>query len=72
WHAADHQQHILPEDELDVAGLVRSDVAFAGEAEGAPAASRITRWQVPLRSSEPPGANTNSLFLPENSRKNRF
>ncbi len=64
WRVAADQQHVLPEDELDVAGLVRSDVTFAGDAEGAPAASRITRWQVPLRSAEPPGASANSLFLP--------
>jgi eukaryotic-like serine/threonine-protein kinase len=69
WRASPSQLHVLPEDELDVAGLVRSDVTFGGDAEGAPSASRITRWQVPLRSAEPPGASTNSLFLPPNREK---
>ena len=71
WRSAANHQQIVPEDELDVAGLVRSDVTFAGDAEGAPSASRITRWQVPLRSAEPPGASTNGLFLPENRRNYR-
>ncbi|MGD9722227.1 MAG: serine/threonine protein kinase [Pirellulales bacterium] len=54
----------LPEEDLDVGGLVRSDVEFAGPAYGSPAASRITRWQVPLRSADPPGANVDVLYLP--------
>ena len=27
-------------------------------------ASRVTRWQVPLRSADPPGANVDVLNLP--------
>jgi hypothetical protein len=68
WRPSPHKHHVLPEDELEVAGLVRSDVQFAGDAQGAPAASRVTRWQVPLRSADPPGASTNSLFLPDSPR----
>lgn len=64
WRSrADHEQ-VLAEEELEVAGLVRSQVEFAGRADGPPSASRITRWQVPLRSADPPGANANSLNLP--------
>jgi hypothetical protein len=64
WRSGAKKQQVLPEDALDVAGLVRSEVEFAGQAEGPPAASRVTRWQVPLRSADPPGANPNTLALP--------
>lgn len=40
---------------LSIGGLVQSEVEFAGAADEAPAASRVVRWQVPLRSAEPPG-----------------
>ncbi len=64
WRNAGKRQQVLPEDELEIAGLVRSQVEFAGSADGPPSASRVVRWQVPLRSSDPPGADTNGLFLP--------
>jgi hypothetical protein len=64
WRSGAKKQQVLPEDALDVAGLVRSEVEFAGQAEGPPSASRVTRWQVPLRSADPPGANPNTLSLP--------
>ncbi len=54
----------LPDEELPFAGLVRSALEFAAAAQGPPAASRVTRWQVPLRSAEPPGANPDLLSLP--------
>ena len=53
----------LPEDELEVAGVVRSRVKFAGQMGGSIANSRAVDWQVPLRSDEPPGANPDALFL---------
>lgn len=49
------------EDQLTVAGLVRGELEFAGRADGPPADSRVVRWQVPLRSSEPPGAEPDRL-----------
>jgi hypothetical protein len=55
----------LDETELDVGGLVRSPLEFAGPAEKGPAASRLVRWQGPLRSSEPPGALAGGVFLPK-------
>ncbi len=64
WRSGAKKQQVLPEDALDVAGLVRSEVEFAGQAEGPASASRVTRWQVPLRSADPPGANPNTLSLP--------
>ena len=64
WRAHGDKAQVLAEDELEIAGLVRSQVDFAGSAAGPPAGSRITRWQVPLRSADPPGANVNSLVVP--------
>lgn len=64
WRGAGRKQQALPEEDLQVAGLVRSELEFAGPADGLPAASRVTRWQVPLRSADPPGANTDTLSLP--------
>ena len=64
WRSGARKQQILSEDQLAVAGLVRSHVEFSGSAAGPASASRVTRWQVPLRSDDPPGANTNSLYLP--------
>jgi len=64
WRSRAEQQQPWAEEELDVGGLVRSAVEFAGPADGPPAASRITRWQAPLQSLDPPGANTQVLYLP--------
>ncbi len=64
WRAGSRKQQVLPENELEVAGLVRSSVEFAGRPDGPPSASRITRWQGPLRSADPPGALTHALSLP--------
>jgi hypothetical protein len=58
------RREVLAEDDLEVAGLVRSGVDFAGGLDGPLANARVVRWQVPLRSTDPPGANTTSLFVP--------
>jgi serine/threonine-protein kinase len=55
WTSAEGEVRAAAEDDVQVAGLVRSDVGFAGQREDGPEASRIVRWQVPLRSTEPPG-----------------
>ncbi|MEX2112597.1 MAG: protein kinase [Pirellulales bacterium] len=66
WRGSEGREQPLPEDELEVAGLVRSDVTFAGAAhEPPPSASRITRWNAPLQSDSPPGCDTSVLFLPD-------
>ena len=65
WRRAGGQMQHLADDTLDVTGLVRSDVEFAADAGGPPAASRILRWQAPLRSADPPGADTAQLFVRE-------
>ncbi len=51
----------LADDRLAVAGIVRGELEFAGRADGPPADSRVMRWQVPLRSAEPPGADPDRL-----------
>ena len=63
WRRGARRPEVLGDEALEVAGLVRGDVEFAGRAEGSPAASRVIRWQAPLRSANPPGANPDSLFL---------
>jgi serine/threonine-protein kinase len=64
WRNGSGSTQELPEDEMEVAGLVRSSIDFVGPAQGPPGASRITRWQGPLRSADPPGANVSLLSLP--------
>jgi hypothetical protein len=54
----------LSEEGFQVAGLVRSQVEFAGEESAGPNAARLRRWQAPLRSSEPPGVGAGRLTLP--------
>jgi hypothetical protein len=61
WEMPDGGQQALDEMAVSIAGLVRSEVGFAGGAEAGPAASRIIRWQVPLRSTDPPGIDPAGL-----------
>ncbi|HEX3727500.1 MAG TPA: protein kinase [Pirellulales bacterium] len=63
WTSRPGKRQALEDDALEVGGLVRSSVQFSGGPDGAASASRLTRWQVPLRSDEPPGINSNSLNL---------
>jgi hypothetical protein len=64
WRGASGRRQALPDDALDVGGLVRTQVEFAGDADGPPSASVLTRWLVPLRSDEPPGIQSGALSLP--------
>lgn len=64
WRAGSRKQQQLPEEDLDVAGLVRNAVEFAGPADGPPRNSRVTRWQGPTRSADPPGAAVHALSRP--------
>jgi len=61
WSNAEGQRRILDESALSIAGLVRSEVAFAGKPSDDPAASRLVRWQAPLQSADPPGYNPENL-----------
>ena len=61
WRHPDGKPQSLDDTSVSIAGLVRSSVDFAGPAETGPEANRITRWQVPLHSSSPPGIDPASL-----------
>ena len=53
---------------VSMAGLVRSEVEFAGGVEAGPSASRATRWQAPLQSADPPGVDVDALPRPVSGR----
>jgi len=65
WQRPDGQVQALDDAAVSMAGLVRSEIEFAGPAEGGPEASRVLRWQAPLRSADPPGAEPQTLFWPQ-------
>lgn len=69
WHLEASRMSELPDDDLPVAGLVRGALEFAGRPDGPPDASRVVRWQVPLRSPDPPGADPSKLFSPRSSSR---
>lgn len=61
WQRPDGGSHVVDDARLAISGLARSPVEFAGPAEQGAEASRITHWQGPLRSADPPGADTSRL-----------
>jgi serine/threonine protein kinase len=61
---ADAREVTVDESSLAVAGLVRSEVGFAGRLSSDPAASRAIRWQAPLRSGDAPGVDPAPLPCP--------
>ncbi len=66
WRRPDGEHRVLDDSLVSIAGLVRSDVEFAGTAQfdlgrSDPAASRVVRWQAPIRSADPPGADPSRL-----------
>ena len=61
WRRPDGQTEVLDDAAVSMAGLVRSEVGFAGSAKEGPAASQIIEWQVPLRTSDPPGIDPGRL-----------
>ena len=61
WRGPDGRQQAVDESSLSIAGLVRSEVGFAGEASNDPAASRLIRWQAPLQSADPPGIDPGAI-----------
>jgi eukaryotic-like serine/threonine-protein kinase len=63
WRMPDGRMLAAPDESLPIEGVVRAEVGFAGEADESPAASRIVRWQAPLRSPHPPGIDGNVLHL---------
>ena len=69
WETAQGRMLAAPEDSIQVEGLVRTEVGFAGDADDGPSASRIVRWQVPLQSPDPPGIRESALESPDFSRR---
>jgi serine/threonine protein kinase len=64
WTSEDGQFRSIDDAAVSIAGLVRSSVTFAGPADGGPDASRLTRWQVPVMSPNPPGIDPQMLTWP--------
>ena len=65
WRKPGGEVQVLDDALVSIAGLVRSKVEFAGPAGRGPQASRILRWQVPLRSPNPPGIDPQALAWSE-------
>jgi hypothetical protein len=61
WQRPDGQRRVLDDTSVSIAGLVRSEVGFAGADLSAPAASRTVRWQAPLQTADPPGIDPAAL-----------
>ncbi len=61
----DGQPRPVTEPRPVLEGLARTELGFAGAAGEGPEASRLVRWQVPLRSATPPGIGDMSLPLPK-------
>jgi hypothetical protein len=61
WQPDGGRQQVLDDASVSIAGLVRSQVGFAAEVESGPDASRVVRWQAPLQTADPPGADPGSL-----------
>jgi hypothetical protein len=64
WLGPDGHGETVDESSLSIAGLVRSEVGFAGAASRDAAMSRIVRWQAPLQSANPPGIDPALLPSP--------
>jgi hypothetical protein len=61
WRRSDGRTELLDDASVSIAGLVRSEVEFAGNIGEGPAASQLTRWQAPLHSTAPPGIDPTRL-----------
>lgn len=64
WRSGSGSCQELPEEDLEFGGVARCDLEFAGAPQGGPDASRLKRWQGPLRSADPPGADVSVLPVP--------
>ncbi len=65
WEPPGGALHVVDDAVASIAGLVRSKVQFAGAADAGPLASRIVRWQAPLRSPDPPGIDARVPASPQ-------
>ena len=57
WNDGSGRLLLLDEAGLAITGVVRSRLEFAGPADGSGSAAELTRWNVPLRSTHPPGVS---------------
>ena len=64
WRRDRGDSRIVREPNMTTEGLVRTELGFAGNVDSGPDGSRLVRWQVPLRSSRPPGIGDQPLSLP--------
>jgi hypothetical protein len=64
WQSPSGLTRPVREELLSVAGLVRGEIEFASDNPLAAASSRVTSWQAPLRSSQPPGILSGVPDLP--------
>ena len=55
WRQRDGRFDELDDARIPIAGLVRGEIAFAAPDATGPEASRLVRWQAPLRSGKAPG-----------------
>lgn len=61
WLRPDGSAQKVGDEEVAIDGLVRSAVEFADPNSEKPADSQVIRWQAPLRSADPPGADPSRL-----------
>jgi serine/threonine-protein kinase len=61
WQSPSEGARPVDDARLAISGVARSEVEFAGASGGGPLASQILRWQAPLRSPDPPGADVTRL-----------
>jgi hypothetical protein len=64
WIMENGRVRSMDDAAVSIAGLVRGAVTFAGPADSGPAASQITRWQVPLLTPDAPGIDPRMLAWP--------
>jgi len=61
WRSETGQVIAADETRLNVSGVVRGNVEFAGPTARGPAGSRVVGWNAPLRSPEAPGFDPTTL-----------
>ncbi|MBN1910485.1 MAG: protein kinase [Pirellulales bacterium] len=61
WTREDGSAEPLDDTGISIEGLTRSETTFAGPVGPDPATSRLTQWQVPSRSPDPPGIDPTRL-----------
>jgi len=64
WRPREGETQTLDESAASIAGLVRSEVQFAGPAGDNPSSSQVVRWHAPLSSPNPPGIDA-GIVSPE-------